>query len=88
MVGRITFTLPASFQPREFLHRPQLAMHADDARWLISTILNKTANRVQAYLCAMVQNLKRLLFLICQWLTACWLSKAIMANSPNQRLRS
>ncbi len=41
----VTFTLPASFQPLEFLRAPRLAMRCDDARWLVSTILRKTANR-------------------------------------------
>ena len=38
--------------------------------------------QIQAYLCAIVQNLKRLLFLLCQWLTACWLSTRL---SPTPR---
>lgn len=42
---RYTFTLPASFDATEFLPSPYLAMRADDARWLMSTIVRKTANR-------------------------------------------
>jgi hypothetical protein len=40
----ITFTLPASFDPLEFL-TARLQLHADAARWLVSTILRKTASR-------------------------------------------
>ncbi|MBI3461848.1 MAG: hypothetical protein HY000_02145, partial [Planctomycetes bacterium] len=40
----LDFVLPASFQPADFL-AGQLAVRADDARWLISTIVRKTANR-------------------------------------------
>lgn len=40
----IVFTLPRSFEPAEFL-TSRLQLRADDARWLISTILRKTANR-------------------------------------------
>ena len=39
-----TFDLPRSFDPAEFLSG-RLLLHADDARWLVSTILRKTANR-------------------------------------------
>ncbi len=38
------FTLPRSFQPAEFLPG-RLMLHADAARWLVSMILRKTANR-------------------------------------------
>jgi IS5 family transposase len=34
--------------------------------------------QIQAYLCAMVQNLKRLLFPLYRWLVACWLSKRLL----------
>jgi hypothetical protein len=44
MSSGYTFTLPRSFDPSEFLP-PRLLTRADDARWLISTILVKTANR-------------------------------------------
>jgi hypothetical protein len=40
-----TFTLPQSFDPLEFLTTPRLQCYADDARWLVSTVLRKTANR-------------------------------------------
>ena len=44
MSSPYAFTLPRSFDPCEFLpHR--LWTRADDARWLVSTILVKTANR-------------------------------------------
>jgi hypothetical protein len=39
-----TFTLPRSFDPGEFLPR-RLLLCADAARWLLSTVLCKTANR-------------------------------------------
>lgn len=38
------FNLPASFDPLEFLPQ-RLHMRADDARWLLSTILRKMASR-------------------------------------------
>ena len=38
--------------------------------------------QIQAYLSAMVQNLKRLLFPVYQWLTAWWLSQRFWPNSP------
>lgn len=41
----VTFVLPRSFDPLEFLTPPHLQRRADDARWLVSTILRKTANR-------------------------------------------
>jgi len=41
---RYSFVLPNSFDPLEFLP-PRLAMRADDARWLMSTIVRKTAHR-------------------------------------------
>jgi len=41
---RYTFDLPASFDPTEFLPG-RLMLQADAARWLMSTILRKTANR-------------------------------------------
>ena len=41
----IAFTLPASFNPAEFLTSPRLLTCADASRWLVSTILRKTANR-------------------------------------------
>ena len=44
MSSPATFTLPRSFDPCEFLPA-RLLTRADDARWLISTILTKTANR-------------------------------------------
>lgn len=37
------FDLPQSFMPLEFLRTPRLAMRADDARWLVSTIVRKMA---------------------------------------------
>ena len=42
---RYTFILPSSFDPLEFLTTPRLRMRADDARWLMSTIVRKTAHR-------------------------------------------
>ena len=39
---RYEFTLPRTFQPAEFLP-PRLLTRADDARWLVSTIVRKTA---------------------------------------------
>ena len=39
------FVLPKSFHPLEFLRTPRLQMRADDARWLIDTIVRKTAHR-------------------------------------------
>lgn len=39
-----TFDLPRSFDPLEFLSGPML-LRADHARWLVSTILRKTAHR-------------------------------------------
>ena len=39
------FILPRSFNPLEFLRTPRLQMRADDARWLMSTIVRKTAHR-------------------------------------------
>ena len=41
---RHTFVLPGSFDPLEFLPG-RLMLHADEARWLMSTILRKTADR-------------------------------------------
>jgi hypothetical protein len=41
---RYTFTLPKSFQPAEFLP-PRLLTRADDARYLVSQIVHKTANK-------------------------------------------
>lgn len=38
------FILPRSFQPADYLPL-RLATRADDARWLVSTIVRKTANR-------------------------------------------
>ena len=38
--------------------------------------------QIQAYLCAMAQNLKRLLFPLYQWLAAWWLSKQLSPTSP------
>ena len=43
MNGRFQFCLPESFQPPEFLRTPNLIRLADDARYLISLILTKTA---------------------------------------------
>lgn len=40
----VTFTLPRSFDPLECLSG-RLALHADPARWLVSTVLRKTADR-------------------------------------------
>ena len=40
-----TLVLPKSFDPLEFLTTPRLQMRADDARWLMSTIVRKTAYR-------------------------------------------
>lgn len=39
------FILPKSFDPLEFLQTPRLQMRADDARWLMGTIVRKTAHR-------------------------------------------
>jgi hypothetical protein len=39
----VYFTLPRSFQPADCLPQP-LWTYADDARWLVSTIVRKTAN--------------------------------------------
>jgi len=44
MVMAYTFDLPASFDPLEFLSG-RLMLRADDAKWLMSTILRKTAHR-------------------------------------------
>jgi hypothetical protein len=44
--------------------------------------------QIQAYLCAMAQNLKRLLFPLCQWLAAGWLSKRLLPTPPTKRPRS
>jgi len=44
MSSAVTFTLPASFDPGEFL-TGRLMLRADDARWLLSTIVRKTATR-------------------------------------------
>ena len=41
---RFTFTLPKSFHPLEYLPL-RLATRADDARWLVSTIVRKTAHK-------------------------------------------
>jgi hypothetical protein len=41
----VTFDLPRSFDVSEFLTTPRLQHSADAARWLVSTILRKTANR-------------------------------------------
>ncbi len=38
--------------------------------------------QIQAYLSAMAQNLKRLLFPFCQWLTAWWLGKQFSPIPP------
>ena len=40
-----TFILPKSFNPLEFLTTPRLQMRADEARWLMNTIVRKTAHR-------------------------------------------
>jgi hypothetical protein len=40
----VTFTLPASFDPGEFL-TGRLLLQADAARWFIGTLVRKTANR-------------------------------------------
>lgn len=39
-----TFTLPASFQPADVLPM-ELSTYSDDCRWLVSTVLQKTAAR-------------------------------------------
>ena len=39
------FVLPSSFDVQEFLTTNRLLLRADDARWLMSTIVRKTANR-------------------------------------------
>jgi hypothetical protein len=44
MTTACVFDLPRSFDVQEFLTQ-RLWAHADDARWLVSTILRKTANR-------------------------------------------
>jgi hypothetical protein len=44
MVMAYTFDLPASFNPGDFLSGG-LLLRADDARWLVNTILRKMANR-------------------------------------------
>jgi len=41
---RVLFTLPRSFSPADCLPM-RLLTHADDARWIVSTIVRKTANR-------------------------------------------
>ena len=41
--------------------------------------------QIQAYLCAMVQNLKRLLFLLYQWLAVWSRKQATPTNFSNQR---
>lgn len=43
--GEVWLCLPASFSPREFLPTMALARRADDARWLLHTILTKTTYR-------------------------------------------
>ena len=40
-----SFDSPRSFDPLEFLTTPRLQCRADDARWLVSTILRKIASR-------------------------------------------
>lgn len=40
---RFTFILPESFHPLDYLQAPRLWCYADDARYLVSTILTKTA---------------------------------------------
>jgi hypothetical protein len=40
-----TFDLPQSFGVEEFLTTPRLQRHAEDARWLVSTILHPHADR-------------------------------------------
>ena len=42
---KYTHILPATFDATEFLTSPYLAMRADDARWLMSTIVRKTAHK-------------------------------------------
>ena len=44
--------------------------------------------QIQAYLSAMVQNLKRLLFLLYQWLAVWWLSKRFRPTPPTNAPRS
>jgi len=43
-MNKYWFTLPATFNPMEFLPEP-LEMRADDARWLVSQIVHKVASR-------------------------------------------
>lgn len=38
-----TFALPSSFSPTAFLNTPRLAPQADDANWIVSTVLRKMA---------------------------------------------
>ena len=44
MMGRNEFTLPKSFRAEDYLPS-QLLTRADDARWLLSTIVRKTAHK-------------------------------------------
>ena len=44
--------------------------------------------QIQAYLCAMAKNLKRLLFPLYHWLATWWLMQATRTNFSNQRPRS
>jgi hypothetical protein len=60
-----TFTLPRSFDPLEFLATPRLQLRADDARWFVNTILQKTARRdIDAWGCVRLHSriLRRLLY--------------------------
>ncbi len=44
MMSRNEFILPKSFRAEDYLP-PQLLTRADDARWLLSTIVRKTAHK-------------------------------------------
>ena len=45
-----TVIQPRSFDASEFLTVPRLQMHADDARWLVSTILKKNRQPRHRYM--------------------------------------
>jgi hypothetical protein len=54
---KYTFVLPSSFDPVEFLPG-RLLLHADAARWLMSMVLRKTANRdVDLWGCARLDSM-------------------------------
>lgn len=43
IAGKISFRLPESFAPEDYLRSTRLRPHCDDARYFVSTILTKTA---------------------------------------------